>query len=199
VGWPGIVLIAVLAAAVPLIRLDWSGEPASVATAQANLSTLGQWSAVQVWPVQATHANLLPTGKVLFYPAWGRGDTPYLWDPATSSIMNSALPGFNIFCSGAAFLPDGRLLVAGGHRAIDTGLQYASIYDPYGDSWTRLPDMNMGRWYPTNTTLANGDVLVYLGEKDVENNAIVYDPLPQVWQTATNSWRDLTSAQLVMQ
>jgi len=116
-------------------------------------ATIGQWSAVQSWPVQATHAHLLPTGDVLFYPAWAAGDVPYLWDPASGTIVPSALPGYNIFCSGQAFLPDGRLFVAGGHIANDVGLPHASIYNPFSDTWTRLPDMNAGRWYPTVTTL----------------------------------------------
>ena len=53
--------------------------------------------------------------------------------------------------------------------------------------------MNAGRWYPTSTTLANGDVLVTSGSMDTNytNNT-----LPQVYQVATNTWRNLSTAQL---
>jgi galactose oxidase-like protein/glyoxal oxidase-like protein/fibronectin type III domain protein/Kelch motif protein len=153
-------------------------------------SVVGQWSAVQTWPIVAVHAHVLPTGKVLFYPYT---DDPRLWDPATGAITSVAQAGYDIFCTGHAFLPDGRLLVSGGHIANNVGEPKASIYNPFNNTWTRLPDMNAGRWYPTNTTLANGDVLVVSGDQDTTAGV---NPLPQVWQTASNSWRNLTNAQL---
>ena len=68
-------------------------------------------------------------------------------------------------------------------------------YNPFTNSWTRLPDMNNSRWYPTNTTLPNGDVLVISGWIDTTQGVNVE---PQVWQTATNSWRNLTTAHLAL-
>jgi galactose oxidase-like protein/glyoxal oxidase-like protein/fibronectin type III domain protein len=153
-------------------------------------SIVGQWSAVQALPIVAVHAHVLPTGKVLFYPYT---DDPRLWDPITGTITSAAQTGYNIFCTGHTFLADGRLLLAGGHVANNVGLPYATIYDPFSNSWTRLPNMNAGRWYPSNTTLPNGDVLVVSGDEDT---TVGVNPLPQVWQTASNSWRDLTNAQL---
>ena len=58
-----------------------------------------------------------------------------------------------------------------------------------------LPDMNNGRWYPTNTTLPTGDVLVTSGWIDTQTGVNVE---PQVWQTATSSWRNLTAAHLAL-
>ena len=69
------------------------------------------------------------------------------------------------------------------------GIPNAYIYNPFTNNWTRLPDMNNGRWYPTNTTLPNGDVLVVSGWIDTTQGVNVE---PQVWQTATSSWRNLT-------
>ena len=103
--------------------------------------------------------------------------------------------GANIFCSGHAFLPDGRLLVAGGHVGNYVGIPNAYIYNPFSNSWTRLPDMNNGRWYPTGTTLPNGDALVISGWIDTTQGVNVE---PQVWQTATRSWRNLSSAHLAL-
>jgi len=54
--------------------------------------------------------------------------------------------------------------------------------------------MNAGRWYPTNTVLPNGDVLVTSGEITPGQN----DPLAQVWQVSSGTWRDLTTAQLLL-
>jgi hypothetical protein len=69
----------------------------------------------------------------------------------------------NLFCSGHILLPDGRLLVAGGHFQDSQGLNQASIYDSKANTWTALPVMNNGRWYPTVVTLRDGTVLVLSG------------------------------------
>ncbi len=160
----------------------------SLIGAQGNPSVVGQWSAVRQWPNPSIHTHLLPTGKVMFYH---RGDDPQLWDPATDQITTRPKCGYNIFCSGHSFLTDGRLLVTGGHINDGEGLPNASIYDPFNNSWTRLPNMNKGRWYPTNTTLANGDVLVVSG---AYNTDYAINDLPQVYQEGTNTWRNLTGA-----
>jgi hypothetical protein len=143
------------------------------------------------WPIVAVHLHMLPTGKVMFYPY---NDESRLWDPANPGVVTT-LPkvGYNIFCTGHSFLADGRLLVTGGHVRNGFGLPDASIYDPFTNSWTRLADMNDGRWYPTNTTLASGEVLVISGSKDTRytNNT-----LPQVW--TGSAWRDLTGAQMAL-
>jgi hypothetical protein len=153
---------------------------------------VGQWSGVETWPIVSVHEQLLPTGKVMFYPYT---DGPFLWDPATSGVIPAAPAGFNIFCTGHSFLPDGRLFVAGGHIANNVGLPNAAVYNPFTNLWTDVPVMNAGRWYPTNTTLPNGDVLVVSGDID---RTVWVNPLPQVWQLATGSWRDLTAAQLAL-
>src|SRR5205814_6882658 len=162
----------------------------SSAIAQDNV--VGQWSPVLTWPYEAIHAQVLPTGKVMF---WTRADHSQLWDPASNTVTSTAASGANIFCSGHTFLADGTLLVAGGHINNWVGLPSAYIYSPFNGTWTRLPDMNNGRWYPTNTTLPNGDVLVVSGWVNTSQGVNVE---PQVWQTAAASWRDLTSAHLAL-
>jgi hypothetical protein len=150
---------------------------------------VGQWTAPTNWPRVAVHAVLLPTGKVLF---WDYNDNPTLWDPTSGQITNAAHVGYNIFCTGHNLLADGRVLVAGGHVVNGQGLNDASIYDPFNNTWQRLPDMNNGRWYPTNTTLANGDTLVVSGSFDP---SFTVNQLPQVWAQGASSWRNLTGAQ----
>jgi hypothetical protein len=156
-------------------------------------SPTGQWTSVQTWPFMAAHAHLLATGKILFWPSFDSGNNPTLWDPVANTFSTAPLAAYNIFCSGHSFLPDGTLLVTGGHNGSSGyGYPYASIYNPTQDSWTQIPNMQDARWYPTNTTLANGDVLVVSGEITPGT----YNTLPQVWHPATNSWLNLTSAQL---
>jgi hypothetical protein len=156
-------------------------------------SPTGQWTSVQTWPFMAAHAHLLATGKILFWPSFDNGNNPTLWDPVTNTFSAAIKAAYNIFCSGHSFLADGRLLVTGGHNGTSGyGYPYASIYDPNQGSWIQIPNMQDARWYPTNTTLSNGDVLVVSGE--ITDGT--YNTLPQVWHPPTNSWLNLTSAQL---
>jgi hypothetical protein len=169
----------------------------SAAALQADPSVVGQWSSPTPWPVVTIHTNVLPNGKVL---VWQRKDTElttetHLWDPATGGFNLILNPYTHLFCSGHAFLPDGRLLVTGGHHLLDGhGEPHTNIFDFNTNTWTRVDDMNAGRWYPTNTTLANGEVLTVSGTY-WDGTRLVNNTLPQVWQT-TGGWRSLTNAQL---
>src|SRR3954447_21685408 len=141
----------------------------------------GRWDPVFPLPNVAIHAHLLPDGRVLL---WGRRDdpagsmnehscTPHVWDPATATSTPTPQPAradgttVNLFCAGHTYLPDGRLLVAGGHLTDGDGIDQACTYDHRTNTWTPLPPMNGGRWYPTATTLADGRVLVISGSAAV--------------------------------
>ncbi|HEX4605991.1 MAG TPA: carboxypeptidase regulatory-like domain-containing protein [Candidatus Angelobacter sp.] len=141
------------------------------------------------------HAALLPDGRVFFISYYAESLQPYIWDPSSNTFTTTAASSFALFCSGHTDLADGRILLAGGHVADYVGYAHAVIYDPTNNTFTTLPDMNAARWYPTATTLPNGDVLVVSG--DINSNTNV-DPLPQVFQFSTQTWRNLTSAQLAM-
>jgi hypothetical protein len=134
--------------------------------------------------VVAVHLHLLPNGRVL---SWGRAGDPTVWDPATGDFATAASSTM-LFCAGHSFLPDGRLLVSGGHLDDERGLPDANIFDPSTGSWTAVERMRRGRWYPTSTTMPDGQVITLAG-KD-QNGAEV--EVPEVW-TGT-SWRPLTGA-----
>ena len=158
------------------------------------------------------HAHLLPTGLVLMWgrrdnprqsldtdpasplapglpPAPPATCTPFLWNPANGNMtptpqptLNDGTTNANLFCSGHAFLPDGRLLVAGGHLADGHGLNQATIYDPAANTWTPTAVMNDGRWYPTAIALPSGSALVLSGSfSDPTQNLVVNNVIPQVW------------------
>ena len=161
--------------------------------AQADPAVAGQWTSVAPLPFSSTALHLLPTGMVMFYGVAAAGNNVRLWDPATAITSLIPLPGFNVFCSGHTLLADGRLFIVGGHIVNNVGLPNSSSYDAVNNVWAAGPNMNAGRWYPTATSLANGDVLVLSGEID---STIGRNLLPQVFQAASGTWRDLTSAQL---
>ena len=158
-------------------------------------STTGQWQDGPNLPYFPVHMSLMPNGKVLMWPGDGgvSGNDPRQLDPVTGIVTSLAAPGYDIFCAGQSWLPDGQLFVAGGHISNNVGLPAAVTYDPVANLWTRQPSMNAGRWYPSEQVMPNGDVLVVSGDTDL---TVGEDTLPQVWQTATGSWRSLTSAQI---
>ena len=159
-------------------------------------NVVGQWSLVTpTLPYFPVHTHMLRTGKVMIWPGDGgvSGNDPRSWDPANQSVSILSKPGFDMFCTGHSFLADGTLFVAGGHISNNVGLARASTYNPLTNTWSSLPNMNAGRWYPTTTVLANGDVLVVSGSIDLTTGV---NTLPQVFQVATGTWRDLTSAEL---
>ena len=163
-----------------------------VDNAAAQNDVVGRWSRVPDLPFYPVHSHVLPTGKVMI---WGdmTSTDPRLWDPATATVSSLTRPGYDIFCSGHAFLANGKLFVAGGHIDNGVGLPNASMYDPFTAQWSSAPNMNAGRWYPTATTLANGDMLVVSGNID---NSVGENRLPEVFQVGSGTWRDLTNAQI---
>lgn len=158
-----------------------------------NPAVVGQFSPLMSWPSNPTHAVLLPNGNVLWWGSFANGDKPQIWNPTTNTNTPATPAGYNIFCGAHSVMGNGQVLVTGGDSTTSTGVANATLYDPVSGNWTSLPDMNAGRWYPTNTVLPNGDVVVTGGEI---SPLLGVDALPQVWQVASGTWRDLTTAQL---
>ncbi|RFU20832.1 radical copper oxidase GlxA [Geodermatophilus marinus] len=86
----------------------------------------GSWETVELpeeYRVQAIHAALLHTGKVLLIAGSGNDAQDFeagtfrtvVWDPVTGETKEVPTPE-DLFCSGHAYLPNGNLLVAGGTR-----------------------------------------------------------------------------------
>jgi hypothetical protein len=86
----------------------------------------GHWSMLTVpdhLRVNAIHAALLRTGKVLIIAGSGNDRKHFdagkfrtiLWDPETDEFTRVKTPT-DMFCAGHTFLPDGKLLIAGGTR-----------------------------------------------------------------------------------
>jgi len=172
----------------------------------------GQWGDPFTLLNVGIHAHVLPTGLVLMWgrrdnpqqsmdsnpasalapglpPAAAATCTPFLWNPANGNMtqtppptLNDGTTNANLFCAGHAFLPDGSLLVTGGHLADSHGLNQATIYDPAANTWTPTSVMNNGRWYPTAIALPSGSALTLSGSFfDPTQNLIVNNVTPQVW------------------
>lgn len=152
-------------------------------TSNNDYSTKGMWEPIKYkFKYLPVHVSLLHTGKVLAFGGSGNNENNFktpnpaeIFDPQTGEIktINQKLDG-DIFCAGHAFLPDGRLLVAGGTYRYDnsifgipmppfSGLDQSYLFDPVKESWTRVEDMSNGRWYPSLISMGDGRVLAVAG------------------------------------
>jgi hypothetical protein len=150
---------------------------------EAIVGDAGRWTAPFAWPVVGVHLILLPDGRVL---TMGRTGKPHLWDPASGAFTETASPAW-LFCSGHTQLADGRILIAGGHISDHHGLPNITFFSD-DDGWASGRPMARGRWYPSATTMGNGDVVITAGE---DQNTVPVD-LPEVW--SDGSIRQLTGA-----
>ncbi|MFE7193849.1 galactose oxidase-like domain-containing protein [Kitasatospora sp. NPDC057541] len=109
----------------------------------------------------------------------------FLWDPAKGygkdAFKQVTPPTVNMpdgldqprpapfFCAGHSFLPNGMLGVFGGNLGGNggTGAKLSLIFDPWTETWTRNPDMSVGRWYPTVVTGADGRQLIMSGQSEL--------------------------------
>lgn len=103
----------------------------------------------------------------------------------------------DFFCGGEAFLPDGRLLVAGGIAEDDmvgdglAGSADALAFDPVTEQWATLPRMAHGRWYPTLLALGNGQVVAVSGIDEHGNVAAALDRFADA-----TGWTELAAVDL---
>jgi Domain of unknown function (DUF1929) len=150
-----------------------------------NASMAGMWSGVKVWPIVAIHLAVLPDGRVVAYGAEPSLDMPsgrvfLLWDPKlgfdpASIQINGNAENVDSFCSAAALLRDGTLLVAGGSGVnITTSLESSALDYKTGKA-TRAPDLNKPRWYGTLTALPDGRALASGGADPFVSHAFL-DP-----------------------
>jgi len=166
-----------------------SGSASVTVATGATAALVGQWSAVLPAPIVEVHQHLLLDGRVLIFG--GSSGIPQVFDPATGTFTAVPSPAL-MFCSGHNFLPDGRLLVSGGGTGNGLGHTNSDIFDPATASWIAGPDMAYARWYPTNTTLPDGQVLTMAGADETGNPV----PIPEIGDGT--SWRQLTGASLAL-
>ncbi|MFC7541447.1 hypothetical protein ACFQU2_21010 [Siccirubricoccus deserti] len=172
----------------------------------------GQWEVLPFLSgVLGVHAALLPGGEVLFFAGSGssqnRFDSPDFGDVAKGSAVSVVWnpPGnsffhpptlrtadqkvYDLFCGGDAFLPDGRMVSAGG--TIDypfKGRKEAAAFDPATRSWAFLAPMAHERWYPTVIALGDGRLLAASGLEPVQKKVL------EIYSAANNAWQQVNLA-----
>jgi len=167
----------------------------------------------------AVHVGLAHTSKIVIFSG-DQHNSPQntshpqdinhaqLFDCQTLALKKIDAPLTDAFCTGHAFLPDGRLLVAGGterfplptgnpdfHQEHFPGLRDTWLFEPStppgGKYWSKTSSMEHGRWYPTLVTLKDGSVVAVSGHPEEgetrHNNNSLEIFNPSVWTNAGDS------------
>jgi hypothetical protein len=136
-----------------------------------NNATNGVWEGPYDWPLVAVHAVLMPNGKVMAYDSIGDRPTEayvdhnttraVVYDPdSNSSTRVDVNTGYNLFCSGASLLADGRVYLAGGNKdQFLNGIEKTHTFNTWNNQWAAEGNMLGERWYPSVTTLATATCL----------------------------------------
>jgi hypothetical protein len=156
-----------------------AGDPASTGTWELLAHDSG---------VFVVHAALLPTGKVLMFSGTSEIGLPLesrVWDPETDTMTSQSF-GEDLFCAGHAQMPDGKILVNGGSSTPGRGIKSTYIFDPVGETWSKVADMKYARWYPTTLTLPDGRIITFSGRATGPPIAQV-----EIYDAASNTWTEL--------
>jgi hypothetical protein len=161
--------------------------------APANPAAVGVMSGLVTLPVVSTNTTLLPTGDVYMNEGESFGYTCLTWDPIGNTINWVPAPSLsaNEFCSATEQMANGQMIIVGGQAGNknDNGIQ--NVNELNGDTltWRVLPPMAYARWYPTDTVLQDGSLLVVSGEVNgVGADALICER----YFPSTNSWTQLS-------
>lgn len=173
-----------------------TGSPQAAPKAPVIASTgPGAWSAVQNWPLVATHLANTTDGRIIGFSSYDneyaneRGNPDYtqavLFDPQTGGFTDIDNPNHDMFCVGLAINPfSGRLTNAGGAVVGGGESREVSIFN--GSGWTAGANMLDPHWYGTAVYMPDGSFVVSQGTGSrnrteiYRNNATAWSPLPGV-------------------
>ena len=110
------------------------------------------------------HVVCSPTGKCLFVVGKANKFSSYVYNPATGITALVKTPD-DLFCAGHVLLPDGRALVIGGTLGTSPwkGSKTVYAFNFVTESYEKLADMSVGRWYPSVVTMSDGRQLITSG------------------------------------
>jgi hypothetical protein len=172
-------------------RYAWSPNTSPIV---AQNIVAGSWSAPIAWPLVAMHAAMTPQGTVMVYDRENDYTrSVHLYDPASGGLAKLSDLTVSLFCAAHTLMPDGRILMVGGHTTGDGfGLNQANILNPATGVFSRGADMRYARWYPTLVELRDGRYVVLGGSIEPGVNANV----PELYNPSTNTWTSLSTAAL---
>ena len=161
-------------------------EVGSVHAASTDPAVVGQWTAPTTMPFVGIHSMVMRNGSVLLFDRslGNRGSPGVLFNPTTGAMVDVRIPyPRDVFCAGHNILPDGSVLVTGGHPPVSghpgIGVNLTDVFNPIAKTWTPGPTMDQARWYPSNVSLGDGTTLIFSGN-EVPGDPVLtvdrYDP-----------------------
>lgn len=199
--WRRVLLLVV----VPLVLLGVNVPPAMAFVTKLRHDMLvnssdyekqyGHWDVVDLpddVQVNAVHAALLSTGKLLIVAGSGNDTQAFaagtfrtlLYDPATGATKLVPTPA-DLFCGGHAFLPDGKLLVAGGTQRYE--VLAPDVTKAAGGMLVKNESPDVPRTLPKGTVFVAPNGLRYLSTADVT--------LPPATKVSVNTRTTVTASQ----
>lgn len=201
------------------VKLRWAypGQSEQVIPPEAFVrhewARIGRFGPKLSWPTVATHAALLPDGRVMTFHSLdpvgkGQGENyrdyskhgssqVFVWTPGTPTDLQVSYDNHrtDLFCSGYVLSANGKLYLAGGNLGYDyaasgeeygfaAGHTHTNIFDPLTNTWQAGPDMTQGRWYPSVINLPNEEMLIIGGNADQHNN----DGVNNDWNFIPDVW-----------
>ena len=162
----------------------------------------GQWSAVEPLGIIPIHAIVLPDGKVFSFGTnelgmQGAQFVYSLYDPETGvEVVLPNTTDTDIFCSNMSIDPTtGNVLILGGDARGEGGPVNQAINDVLVFDYDTLTlrdatqgEMLYDRWYGSNVTTANGEIMTLGGRGGFED-------VPEVFNSTTG-WRTLTGVDI---
>jgi hypothetical protein len=139
----------------------------------------GKWDVIELpadLRVNAIHAALLPTGKLLIVAGSGNDQTQFdagtfkslVYDPVTGQGKIVLTPD-DMFCAGHAFLQDGNLLVAGGTQRYE--ILDGAVTKAAGQIVVKNENPDAGKEFPKGTEFVAPD-----GRRYTATNAFAVKP-----------------------
>jgi hypothetical protein len=178
------------------------------ASAVGDPGTVGNWSPVIDAPVVPIFSALLPNGKILMWDSVG--DAPAesysthtftraaVYDPVANTSKRVDVAGYNIFCAGFVQLANGNVFVAGGNlNSALAGIRQTHVFDWRTETWSRGPDMQDGRWYPSVASLPNDEALIIGGGPTVAEIRTTQNTIRRLTGVTTSSSREYPFVQAI--
>jgi hypothetical protein len=176
-----------------------SGQTTLTVTAAAP-ANLGAWSQPYYMDIEAIHAILLSTGKVLMFtrPAGDSvGPTPaVLLDPVANTVTRLDFPiPVAIVCAAHTEQTDGRVLIAGGRDdaldPLDAGITNTTFFNSITQGFAQGGHMAYPRWYPSTVELASGETMVVSGN---DYSGVNISRVAEIYNPATKAWTSLPAS-----
>ena len=121
-----------------------------------------------------------------------------VYDPVTNTSKRVDVAGYNIFCAGFVQLANGNVFVAGGNlNSALAGIRQTHVFDWRTETWSRGPDMQDGRWYPSVASLPNDEALIIGGGPTTAEIRTVSGSLRRLTGFTTPSSREYPFVQAI--